>query len=96
MYLALTPAGGIAAAAQGSTGTGIHAAIDDIPGSADCQVYRTLNVTGVPFLATAGFQVRRVHNYNPLAIPGNKLVQVFRDNFGQWYVWVSPYLIATC
>lgn len=80
VLLVRSPEGGIPAlSTAGTTGTGSADATDDTPGSATCDVYRTVSgrprVTGVRVL---------VYNYSQLAIPAGMWVKAAKDRWGTW------------
>lgn len=87
-YVALTPSTGIPALNRsGTTGTDTPDpdALDDVPGSAQCNVYRCYSVLGVRRLRRVGQLKRTVLNLGPLALAGNVFVLITRDKFGTWY-----------
>lgn len=87
VYIALTPGDGIPALNRGgTTGTGSTEANDDVPGYADCQVYK-LDTTGATpdFMEVSGL-VRNVYNLGTAAVPGGTWVLAHRDKFGHWFV----------
>lgn len=90
IYLCRVPHGGIAAVTDAvPTGTGSESAPGDVPGYADCYVYRTLRTDGeggTPYAARVGNLRITVHNYTKYAIPGGMWVTAVRDGWGFWYV----------
>ena len=80
VYIALTPSGGIGALDQGSTGT----FADDLPGSAECEIYRIIDVSDVKTLAAIAGLTKIVYNIGTSAIAANSWISVARDKFGYW------------
>lgn len=83
IYVALTPAGGIPALAEGPD-AGTAFGEGDIPGSADCQIYQVIagsldTITGV---------TRTVYNLSESDIDGDSWILATRDKFGKW--WAVP------
>lgn len=79
VYLAKVPGSGITAM---TTSGGV-----DIPGSASCNVYRLLNVSGVTGLYIVTGLTRTVYNLSSKAIPApssNTYIRIVRDKFGSW------------
>lgn len=72
VYVALSPEGGIPGAEFG---------IGDIPGSADCDVYKLVDGE----LEYAGFD-RHVFNLSADEIAEQQWILINRDKWGQWYV----------
>lgn len=84
-YLARTPEGGIPALSVGDiTGTGDDAPYDDIPGEAECDIYRLLKVDGVNELTKTLISVT-VYNFSQLRVPGSDWVIVTKDPWGTYY-----------
>lgn len=86
VYVALVPSGGIAAfSPSGSFGT-----LQGPVFSAQCDVFRLLNVGGSYYLspigATVGNNVRTVYNLSSQVISGGIYVTVERDKFGAWWI----------
>lgn len=85
-YLVLTPAGGIPALTYGANvGTSTIAALDDVPGYADCRVYKIVHTGLNPTVIYQGFSIR-VYNTMELLIPGGRWVTAIRDTYGLWAV----------
>ncbi len=81
IHVARTPTGGIPALTEAS-GT----AIDDVPGSAECEIYRLItNDTGTKRLSTTPVYKKTVYNISTTAIPAAVWVLIKRDKFGEWY-----------
>lgn len=80
-YLARTPQNGLPAMSAGAMlGTSSAQSLDDVPGSANCSVFQT--VDGVPL--SAGFTVT-VYNYSLSKVPPGLWMIIGRDKFGTWY-----------
>jgi hypothetical protein len=87
VYVALTPAGGIPALAEGpDTGTGLGEG--DKPGGADCRIHRLLLSGTDRRLYDSGF-TRTVYNLSQDDVPGSIWVAIVKDKYGDWLV-VSP------
>lgn len=84
VYVARTPPGGIPAIFD-YPGTAA-----DIPGSAECDVYRATVVDGVRRLFEVTGLTRIVHSLSYTAVPGNIYVKIERDKFGVWWVSSTP------
>lgn len=86
-YIALTPSTGIPAIDQsGTTGTGtVSYALDDVPGSAVCRIYRLIRGT----FRRVG-PTKLVYNLSRSALPGNAWILVTRDKFGTWIIPCCP------
>ena len=85
VYLAHTEAAGIPAASNaGTTGTGRDAE-DDLFGSAELTIYRTIKV-GSTYRPTSLGITRVILNTSFVAIAAWKWIVVVRDKFGDWYV----------
>ena len=86
VYVARTPTGGIPALSQGTdTGTDGTALDDDVPGSAECRIYRVLGTGSSARLVYAGL-TKWVYNLNGADLAGDTWVKVSRDKFGTWLV----------
>ncbi len=87
-YVALTPHYGIPPLTEGPD-TGTALGTGDIPGSAECPIYRIIP----PGSSTGGMEktgvIKRIFNLSTKAIPANVWVLTSRDKFGQWYA-VGP------
>ncbi|MFA5056486.1 MAG: hypothetical protein WC485_00095 [Opitutaceae bacterium] len=70
VYVAQAPSGGLPAL-SGTT-----------PGQAECDIYKIVEVTGVPTLISAGI-MRAIYNLSATAITSGWF-QVNRDKFGKW------------
>jgi hypothetical protein len=82
VYIALTPESGIPALGVGTATPGPG----DIPGSADCSIYR-IAYDGSDFVIEASAAIgRKVYNLSSQAIEGNTWVTISRDKFGVWIV----------
>lgn len=92
-YLVRAPAGGIPALGYGAdTGTGTGtAALDDVPGSADCEVYDVLDGE----LSATGFTIE-VWNFTNAQVPQGGWVTAVRTKFGAWVVPAFGLEFATC
>lgn len=89
VHIFYVPSGGISALYQSSTpGTGTTELQDDVPGFADCEVWRILDDTidFDPVLAPVPDLTYRVYNIWDNDIPGLSLVIAQRDKFGTWIV----------
>jgi hypothetical protein len=102
VYVALTPPDGIPAlqgdsGSQTGTGTGTgQPGPGDIPGHADCAIYRKLDLDGDPVLEPMGI-TRDVYNVATVAVSGNTWVLIERDKLGTWWAntalpGLGPYL----
>lgn len=79
VYIALVPSGGIPAC-EGVTGTGGPSFLaGDVPGYADCGIYRLVN--GVIYYTR---QTKKVYNLSGDVIT-QQWITVKRDKFGQWF-----------
>lgn len=79
VYIALVPSGGIPAC-EGTTGTGgPNFEAGDVPGYADCGIYRLVN--GIIYYTR---QTKRVYNLSGDVIT-QQWITVKRDKFGQWF-----------
>jgi hypothetical protein len=85
VYVAKTPTGGIPALDEPGVGTGTSAE-GAVPGSAECVVYRVLGLPDSPVLYEITGVSRVVYNLANAAVGGDRLVHVFRDKWGQWWV----------
>lgn len=86
-YLARTPPDGIPACEVGTTGTGTAAnsdPLDDAPGVAYCDVYRTADDAAGRYPVPVTGLAAKVYNWSPDAVAGDQWVIVVRDKFGQW------------
>lgn len=96
-YVARAPRRGIPGLSVGGntgTGTGVEA-LDDVPGSAICQLYhRTAGPGSVPhFSPVAGAGSRPlVYNLSPCRIPAGTWMLVHKDCYGDWYAAPVPCL----
>ena len=89
VHVARAPAGGIPAmnfGANTGTGTGSSDYGDDVPGSADCVVFRCVDVAGVRKLKPVGVKTQTVLNVSYGSVDPGAWVVVARDKFGDWYV----------
>lgn len=88
IYIALTPDAGIPALDKGTdlgTGSGTSGGVnDDIPGFAECDIYKLLYNTGTPYLEPIPFKTETIHNISTTAIPGKTWIVVVKDKFGTW------------
>lgn len=92
VYLAKTPVDGVPALDEGpDTGTSTAASLDDIPGVADCQIYRCIDGQ----ILSCGF-TKEVVNIHAIDLPPNKLVLVARDKWGTWYFTAPVLVFAEC
>lgn len=88
-HIIYTPSGGIPAKKDSDTpGTGTLELQDDVPGSAECEVWRILDdVVGVlPTVSPADGLSYLVYNIFGKDIPGLSLCLAARDKFGTWVV----------
>lgn len=81
VYVAKTPAGGIAAMDVSST--------LPVPGYATCTIYRIIFAGIVPQLTVVGGLTKIVYNLALTALPADTWVKVSRDKYGQWYADAS-------
>lgn len=85
VYVARTPAGGIAALNAHGTGT-----TDDVPGSAECNIYRVLSGgesgTGSAEIVSATYGTKVVYNLSGSSVAGASWIVVVRDKYGTWFV----------
>lgn len=80
VYIAHVPAGGIPAiTSSGGAGTGSPALHGDVPGSAECAVYRRLPGRMLP----VGLNLT-VYNYSSAATAGDRWIPVAKEKFGDW------------
>lgn len=87
VYVAITPMGGIPAYSGGTaTGTGTGATDDDVPGSAQCKVYRVLGAGPSASMHRVGNLEVLVYNLSQVAVDENIPVLIQRDKFGKWFV----------
>ncbi len=83
VYVARTPAGGIAAITEApGTGTGDF----DHAGYAECNVYKVVSDGVLRELRQVDGLTRIVHNLSNDAVPGNSYVVIEKDKFGTWWV----------
>lgn len=82
VYIARAPEGGIPGIDENTTGTGSPGWMDDIPGSASCEIYKLSPANGIQTLKRLGWY-KTVYNFGP-AITGSKLLIIVRDKFGTW------------
>jgi len=80
VYVARTPSGGISAVTE-ETGT----AIEDHPGSADCDLYRIVETGGDVNLIPLQTTTRTVYNLGNSSIDGDEWILVQKDPFGYWF-----------
>lgn len=85
-YIAITPAGGIAACIP-PIGTGTDP--DDIhsyfrPGKALCTIYRLIAINGIDVLVPLGVQ-KEVHNFMQVKLAGSLPFKITRDKPGTWW-----------
>lgn len=94
IYVAYTPESGIPGLDVNDTGT----ALDDVPGMAECDIYKFKNYdpdgTGTEleenwYLVPAGFK-KRVFNVGTGTIDGGQWVPVAKEKFGQWLATAIP------
>lgn len=71
---------------------GIPPMVATEPGSAQCQIYRTVGGT---VKAVAGYY-KLVHNYSPSIVPGELWLAVGRDKYGTWMVLEVYYENILC
>ncbi len=96
IYIARVPTGGIPALSEGpgtgsGSGTGPLEIADDIPGEAECNIYRLLtNDAGVPRLEGIDGLTRIVYNLCTVDIDEYQWVLVVKDKFGSWFVINPP------
>lgn len=96
VYVARAPAGGIPALNPGAdTGTDGTAATDDVPGTAECRVYRLSGVGAAARMNYAGF-TKWVYNLNGYAVPDGAWVKISRDKFGSWFVDTVGLQVSQC
>lgn len=82
IYVVRSPAAGVPALSLGSdTGTSSTGLADDVPGTADCQVYQKIGTLLKP---VTGFTIN-VNNLTNLRIPPNTLFTAVKDKYGKWY-----------
>jgi hypothetical protein len=84
VYVVLTPSGGIPALAEGAD-TGTAAGAGDLPGFADCSIYKVVT-TNPPQLSPVSGLSRRVYNLSFSNFPGNAWALAVRDKFGNWFL----------
>jgi len=96
VYIARTPVNGIPALVE-APGTGTGSELEDLPGFAECDIYRIVasedfgtgtstddyKLVPVPHLS------RRVFNLSTGAVQGERWVPVVRDKWGSWLVFVN-------
>lgn len=88
VYVANTPEGGIPALSDLGTGSG--AGPGDVPGYADCDIYKIkLDGDGEPTTVKAGSLSKRVYNFSASGITGDSWVLTIRDKFGKWIAVVG-------
>lgn len=80
VYVARTPGGGIPALAAGRGSEG-----SDIPGSAECEIFRVVYTTDVPELLPIDGMVHQVLNLSAEPIPNDLPILVVRDKSGSWF-----------
>lgn len=86
VYIARTSSSGIPALSQGAlTGTGSLDWQDDVPGWAECDIFRVVpnSVTGFSMERVDGL-TRTVFNLSNSAVPGNSWITLKRDKAGTW------------
>ena len=79
---------------EAGTGTG-SAQMDDVVGSAVCEVYQMRIENGSRKLFAKGF-TRRVHNLMTTAVPGSRWILIHRDKYGTWWVNPLPFDLEAC
>jgi hypothetical protein len=83
-HLVLTPSGGVADLDEGpDTGTAYGGG--DLPGYAECDVYRVVEGEGGPEMEAVEGLTLRVHNVATVPIPGGMWALAIRDKFGEWF-----------
>jgi hypothetical protein len=90
-YIALTPDEGIDALTQPGTGTGTNFpdAEGDIPGSAECDIYRIYppdTLGGLYTLRAITYLTETVYNLSQSAVEGNRWVLITQDRFANWII----------
>ena len=85
-YVALTPSpsGLPALSRSGTTGTGSEDAADDVPGYAECPLYRISKTSSGARFERVMATPPTVYNLLDAAIPGGRWIVVTRDKFGCW------------
>lgn len=94
-YVAYIGPDGIPALSRGAqtgTGTGSHLG-DDVPGSAECDIYRIYDAGGTPRLAPVESS-RLVYNLSTSPVDGHGWRPVTRDAFGSWLVMAEQSAVA--
>lgn len=95
-FLVRTPENGIPALSVGDiTGTGDEAPFDDVPGEAECDIYRVLKIDGVTQIEKTPKTVV-VYNFSQLAIPGSDWVVVSKDPWGTYYATNAGLYFQEC
>jgi hypothetical protein len=86
VYVARTPSGGIPAlSAGGDTGTGTGSPLlDDVPGSAMCQIYTIQDLNGSYNIPPIPGLYRRVFNVAATAISGDTWIIIKKTKRGFW------------
>lgn len=92
-HIAHTPEGGIPALTQVTATLGVG----DIPGSADCQVFR-FNPKGAPEDEAEEItgHILKVYNLSTVPVEGNTWITITRDKYGDWIVSGEATTGVTC
>lgn len=65
---------------------GISALVGDVPGYADCDIWRIIGESGTPVLRKLGALFHRVYNIEEVHIEGGIWVPITRDKAGSWLI----------
>lgn len=84
VYVARTPALGISPLSVNTTGTSPTADIDDVTSFGICEVYRIIEDPDGALLQPVTGLTKRVYNLSTGTLPGDTLILVARDKFGNW------------
>lgn len=92
-HVAHTPEGGIPALTQVTATLGVG----DIPGSADCQIFR-FNPNGAPEDEAEEItgHILKVYNLSTVPVEGNTWITITRDKYGDWIVSGEATTGVTC
>lgn len=82
-YIAYAPLGIDAAEEVSETGTGT--AVYLAPGAALCDIYRLLNLNGIPTLYPLGINSQMVFNISDAALAVGSWLLILQDKFNTWY-----------